>query len=428
MRPSSSSSSSSSCSPPKGSTYLTIGQDLFSIEEYVLSQYNASLHSKSPKSVQSFYPSSFMVYTDLEKLRGLSSPVDYGSGVEYADGVLDSVFAGYTDGIGIQIGLWLGGSKGCRKINSGKLDDQIEALIDYLNGCGAHRVLLRVGYEFDNPSFGYSDAPDAYVKAYRRIVGAIRKSPSKSKCKFVWHSWAAPKVASLQSFWPGDAYVDWIGISIFQQLYPWAQNDSSFAGGRLSDVEEVLAFAKEHGKATMIAESTPFGGIDMRTNETIAFDMEDPWDRWFEPVLDLIDKWDIGLWSYINCDWESQPMWHDVGFGESRISSDARVMKKWQDVVLGGHGARTFLMAGSMKNCGHEKRTYGRIFDARASLLPGMGVSTWAASPSLMDYGATIAILLSLFVFVKRRRPYGSIDVSAQNGQRRAGEATPILS
>lgn len=370
-----------------------------------------------------------MVYTDLEKLRGLSSPVDYGSGVEYADGVLNSLFAGYNDGVGIQIGLWLGGSKGCRKINRGKYDDQIETLIEYLNSCKAFRVFLRVGYEFDNPSFGYSDAPEEYVMAFRRIVSAIRKSPSKSKCKFVWHSWAAPKTKLLRDFWPGDAYVDWVGVSIFQQLYPWAQDDSEFAGGSLADVEEVLAFAKEHGKPTMIAESTPFGGIDMHTNETIEYGMEDAWDRWFGPVIELIDKFDISLWSYINCDWESQPMWHQVGFGESRISADAAVMKKWQDIVLGGQGGRKFLMAGSMKHCGRETRNPGSIFDAREFLLPGKGIPIQVAAPSFMYYGAIVAVLMSLFVLVKRRRPYESIRThdSERNHPRSADEATPIL-
>lgn len=32
------------CRPLPGQTYLAIGQDLFSIEEYLREQYNASLH------------------------------------------------------------------------------------------------------------------------------------------------------------------------------------------------------------------------------------------------------------------------------------------------------------------------------------------------------------------------------------------------
>jgi hypothetical protein len=38
------------CRPTEGSTYLTIGQDLFSIEEYLREQYNASLHEYTAKS------------------------------------------------------------------------------------------------------------------------------------------------------------------------------------------------------------------------------------------------------------------------------------------------------------------------------------------------------------------------------------------
>jgi beta-mannanase len=79
------------------------------------------------------------------------------------------------------------------------------------------------------------------------------------KVNFVWHSWAAPrsKGLSLQDFYPGDEFVDWIGISLFQQLFPWSTNGSNAYvnwGGDASDVEHVLEFAAEHRKPTMIAE------------------------------------------------------------------------------------------------------------------------------------------------------------------------------
>lgn len=95
---------SSSCRPPVNTTYLVIGQDLFSIDEYVKSQYNYSIHSRideisaneennstmTPEStIAKFVPAAFMVYTDLATLNGLWEPTDYGSGIEYADGILD---------------------------------------------------------------------------------------------------------------------------------------------------------------------------------------------------------------------------------------------------------------------------------------------------------------------------------------------------
>jgi len=43
---------------------------------------------------------------------------------------------------------------------------------------------------------------------------------------------------------PGDEFVDWIGVSIFQQVFPW----SPYWGGKMEDVERVLNFAHEHDK------------------------------------------------------------------------------------------------------------------------------------------------------------------------------------
>ena len=444
------------------------GQDLPSIEQYVLSQYNASLHDNStwhhadaglaPPPLASFVPAAAMVYTDLETLRGLSRPADYGSGIEYADGILDNLFAGYSDGdVGLQIGLWLGGSSGCRKINAGDWDDRIEDLIDYLSGCSAAKVFLRIGYEFDNPWFGYSDKPAEYVRAFRRVVTAIRKSPCKSKVLSVWHSWAAPKVQPLQSFWPGEQYVDWVGVSIFQQLYPWANDDahggvdSDWAGGTLADVEEVLRFAASHGnKPTMIAESTPFGGIDMVSNETREYDLSDPWERWYAPTLELIDKWDVKMWSYIDCDWESQPMWHGVGFGESRVSSNDRVMEMWRDVVVNGgrttssrrssaSGGRKFLMAGSMKHCGKGRSSsgesllgLGRVFDSQegfliSSRMDGRSRSLLGGAAPLL-FCALLGLVIASFVSATWRS--GTIPSSRggddEEGEGEAAEATPI--
>lgn len=53
------------------------------------------------KTESSFAPAATMFYTDLEKLRGLKSPVDYGSGIEYANGIKDSLFP--MTNVGLQV-------------------------------------------------------------------------------------------------------------------------------------------------------------------------------------------------------------------------------------------------------------------------------------------------------------------------------------
>ena len=53
--------------------------------------------------MSSFAPAATMFYTDLDKLDGLRKPVDYGSGIEYADGIVDSLFP--DTNMGVQVGL-----------------------------------------------------------------------------------------------------------------------------------------------------------------------------------------------------------------------------------------------------------------------------------------------------------------------------------
>jgi len=128
----------------------------------------------------------------------------------------------------------------------------------------------------------------------------------------------------------------------------------------MADVENVLEFAKWRDKPTMIAESTPFGGIELKqaSNETEAFLASneydhDEWDRWFGKVIDVINKYDVSMWCYINCDWEAQPMWHNVGFGQTLLSSNKHVMSNWyKKVTKNGTKNRRFLFAGSLDSCG----------------------------------------------------------------------------
>jgi hypothetical protein len=292
-----------------------------------------------------------MAYTDLQTLRGLSSPVDYGSGTEYADGILalrfdvanddhdDDIDDISSSSLSLQLGLWLNGTTGCHDIISGVLSDQIKSLFRYLvEETPAVMTYLRIGYEFDNPSFGYSDDPVAYSQAFRTIVDACSTLYSPLRCRqkviTVWHSWAAgvPHGTVLSDYYPGDDYVDWIGISIFSQVYARRDNDDYYHNisavvvvGNEDTIRQVLSFAIEHHKPTMIGESTPFGGIPR---------LIDPWNDWFEPVLQIIDEYDIAMWCYINCDWDAQPMWHGVGFGNSRLDVNETVLARWRERVL----------------------------------------------------------------------------------------------
>jgi hypothetical protein len=332
-----------------------------------------------------------MVYTDIQSLRGLDIPADYGSGVEYADGILQSLFPGQH--MGLQIGLWLNGTSGCQDILSGSLDSQIDSLILYVSDCQASHVFLRVGYEFDNPSFGYSSDPQSYQAAFVYLVDECRRYPScTNKVSFVWHSWAARRYGFLEDYYPGDDYVDWIGVSIFDHFFPWSHGD-----GRPQDIIQVLEFAAERNKPTMIAESTPFGGIDLNQSITEPYGLDDPWERWFQPVFDIIEEYDVSMWSYINCNWESQPMWHNIGFGETRLSTNQIIMQKWQEYIF--RGKRSFLMSGSMFDCGKNVSTSHQIVASSALMISDQDNSSSMKSEFYISSGVAIAFVMLAFLF-----------------------------
>lgn len=305
----SSSEQDPSCRPPAGHTFLAVGQDLQSISEY-FTAVEVSEHDSAAAAV--------MFYTDIQTLKGLESGVDYGSGIESANEALGMISG---EGKGLQVGLWLNGTKGCQDILNGKLNENIKHLVHYLEKAPAYKVFLRIGYEFDNPDFGYSN-PLLYRQAFTRIVNACENRPRcRQKTEFVWHSWAAGGIKllnhTLLDYYPGDHVVDWVGISLFSQFQSKL--------GTKQDIKHVIDFASKHQKPVMIAESTIFGGMNK---------FSDPWESWFQPTLDLIEEYDIAMLSYINCDWDSQPMWKGTGFGDTRLSSNATVLDMWKQNVL----------------------------------------------------------------------------------------------
>ena len=118
----------------------------------------------------------------------------------------------------------------------------------------------------------------------------------------------------------------------------------------------------------MIAESTPYGGINLNTSDTVYYNETDPWHRWFEKVLNLIESYDIDMWSYINCNWDAQPMWRNSGFGDTRLSSNPQVMEKWHEEIIHGNRSQKFLMANSLDACSKTARSF---------LLMDLGVPTF---------------------------------------------------
>ena len=172
-------------------------------------------------------------------------------------------------------------------------------------------LYLRIGYEFDGEHNQME--PVDYVKAYRRIVDIIR-AEGADNVAFVWQSYAAPtyKGYPLSDWYPGDDYVDWVGISLFGHMY---SPDLS------KEADDVFNFAKQHKKPVMVAEASPINGIDK--------DNIDAWNTWFVNFLSLTYRKNVKAISYINANWTAYPGFTSLKWKDARLQNNQQVANAW---------------------------------------------------------------------------------------------------
>ena len=74
-------------------------------------------------------------------------------------------------------------------------------------------VFLRFGHEFDNPQYPWSttggNTPEEFVAAWRHVHTLFQKAEA-TNVVWVWNPW---KASTIDAYYPGANYVDWIGIT-----------------------------------------------------------------------------------------------------------------------------------------------------------------------------------------------------------------------
>jgi len=269
--------------PPPGKVLLLVGQSVDDIQDY-------------QKKV-STNPGGLMGYTSVERAEGLKLPADEGGGTQHLQKLIDK----NPDTV-LQIGLWM--VNDAANVAREKMDPQLDQLSAWIQN--THRpVYLRIGYEFDGPHNHYP--PEDYIQAYHHIVDRFRKN-GVSNVAFVWHSYASRLTRPLTDWYPGDDYVDWFGISYFNQPQSYMQ--------------PMIDLAKAHGKPVMIAEGSPW---------VIQTKYANSWNLWFKPLFKFIAANDIKALCYINCNWDTTPQFRHQRWGDTRIQSNAEILKQWLD-------------------------------------------------------------------------------------------------
>jgi len=275
------------------SPIFVVGQDVRSINDFLSSLKEFS----GTKDID--YPDGFMAYTAINDLRGLSEPVDQGAGINYTDELIRE----HPQSQIIQIGLYM--RYMLKEVVGGGLDQNIIQLGQWIKN-SKKDVYLRIGYEFDNPDNDYD--PQEYIHAYRYIVDKLREMDIPN-VHFVWHTIAWkdkdwPAYDPLK-WYPGDQYVDWVGISFFDP-----QRDK--------ERDTAAKLARKINKPLMIAESSPF---NQYTDEEKL--------QWIKKLFDYIKSNDVKFLSYINVNWDGLPLFKDQKWGDARLQKDPVLMEEW---------------------------------------------------------------------------------------------------
>jgi endoglucanase len=99
-----------------------------------------------------------------------------------------------------------------RKVLAGEYDGNVQAISDIVKTLKSP-VIIRWGQEMEDKSgrFSWSNwPPQDYIKAYKRVIDRFRKD--RPTIEVMW----SPKgLEGLDKYYPGDDYVDLVGLSVF---------------------------------------------------------------------------------------------------------------------------------------------------------------------------------------------------------------------
>lgn len=153
----------------------------------------------------------------------------------------------------------------CPLVTAGTYDARLVETFTYLASLKCP-VFLRVGGEMN--VWGNSAQTEEYKAAYNHI-GALARTYCPNVALVFAPNFSAAKGVDMDSFYPGDTYVDWIGTSLYYNRYAnngdlrWPEfYGVGVYGDAMLNVQQTVNLAKLHAKPVILTE----GGSANRFN------------------------------------------------------------------------------------------------------------------------------------------------------------------
>jgi len=175
---------------------------------------------------------------------------------------------------------------------------------------------------YGDPS--YPDGPEKYRDAYRHIIDIFRQ---ENVLHITWffhptmytqepdETWNDPKW-----YYPGDDYIDWIGVSIYGALHPGENYWETFA--------EVLESGGAYRKMQEISQTRPFAVLELGVTDHHPLGDKPAWIR--DAFAMILEN------SYLN--FRAVTYWHenwdnDGSLTSLRIDSSEATLRAFQKAV-----------------------------------------------------------------------------------------------
>ena len=162
------------------------------------------------------------------------------------------------------------------------------SVLNSLNGWEGVPVYIRVAYEFDNE---HNCSPDQIKSAFANFKNATSNMPNIA---IVWHTsgynHGQDTRDHLESFWPGDNNVDWIGVSYFGYNFEH----------KINMMNEVIKYAQGKNKPIMLGE------VSLTDVNDAGYSQNNVWDRFFMKGLHALSsnfENRIKMISFIHSNW-----------------------------------------------------------------------------------------------------------------------------
>jgi hypothetical protein len=165
---------------------------------------------------------------------------------------------------------------------AGEYDRHYEQLARNLVSHGLGDAILRPGWEFNGGWYTWraQGKPEAFAQYWRRIVKVMRTVKGAEHLQFCWNPALGYLGFPADKAWPGDEFVDLVGIDVYDTSYlpdtfPWSPGASaSDIEARRTKVWDRVIFGGDHGLAfwsKFAAEHhkplcLPEWGVDDRTD------------------------------------------------------------------------------------------------------------------------------------------------------------------